>query len=171
MIQIKTCTRDNIDELLRVVTQSYREHYAHYWSDNGDAYINSNFNPDQLGQEMSNPNSTFFLISQGSRSVGILKINMDQSLDKYTAGETLELERIYLLKDASGKGVGKSAIDYVKDLAIQKGKKYIWLKTMEKSNAAQFYRKLGFRVIEEMYLNFKFIKPEYRKMFVMLLEM
>lgn len=76
MIQIKTCTRDNIDELLRVFTQSYREHYAHYWSDNGDAYINSNFNPDQLGQEMSNPNSTFFLISQGSRSVGILKINM-----------------------------------------------------------------------------------------------
>lgn len=171
MIQIKTCTKNNIDELLKVFTQSYLEHYTHFWTDHGDAYIKANFNPDQLSKEIAHPNSTFFLISHGSRSVGIIKINMDQSMNPYTAGEALEIERIYLLKDISGKGVGKAGIHFVKDLAIEKGKKCIWLKTMEKSPAVNFYIKLGFRVIEERNLNFKYIKPEYRKMFVMLLEM
>ena len=168
MPEICNCTLDNIRELQTVITQSYLEHYTDYWTDFGENYVKSSFNIEQLTQEISNPNSNFFLIRIDKKCVGIIKINTDHAMDQYDASEALELERIYLIKTASGQGLGKKAIDYVKNIAKQKSKKCIWLKTMEKSLAAAFYSKHGFTIISEKNLVYPNIKEEFKKMFIML---
>lgn len=168
MPEICTCTLDDISEIQNVITQSYLENYTEYWTDYGENYVKSSFNADQLSQEISNPNTIFCLIRMDKKCVGIIKINIDHAIDPYDASEALELERIYLIKTASGQGLGKKAIDYVKNFAKQKSKKCIWLKTMEKSSAAAFYIKQGFTIISEKNLVYPNIKEEFKKMFIML---
>ncbi|MFI5185908.1 MAG: hypothetical protein ACHQF0_04245, partial [Chitinophagales bacterium] len=76
-MQIKTCTQDDILQLVKISIQSYSEHYTYLWHDHGENYIQSNFNYDKLSDEISNPNSIFFLIQLRDKPVGLVKLNID----------------------------------------------------------------------------------------------
>jgi GNAT superfamily N-acetyltransferase len=170
-MQIKTCTQDDINDLIEVSTKSYSEHYAYLWLDDGTNYIAKNFNADQIRKEISNPNSVFFLIRDGQQSVGLIKLNIDYQSNNFLEDPALELERIYLIKGSSNKGIGKKAIEFVIDFARHKGKKIICLKAMQSSKAVEFYKKQGFTIVDETTLNYPEIKSEFGKMFIMRLNL
>lgn len=165
-MQIRICTKDDIATLIEVSTQSYMEHYTYLWHDNGENYIRSNFNYEKLSDEMAIPNAVFFLILDEERAVGLIKLNIDSAVSNFPADQALELERIYFVKEAAGKGFGKEAISFVSDFAKQRNKKVIWLKAMDSSPAVEFYKKRGFVITAETYLNYPEIKDEFRKMFL-----
>lgn len=165
-MQIRECTYNDIPALLEISIQSYREHYTYLWHDEGEGYIQANFNYQQLDKEMSELNSIFFFISSGQKRVGVLKLNIDKGINEYTPEESLEMERIYFIKEASGKGLGKETIDFVTAFAKQRNKKRIWLKAMDGSRAAGFYEKQGFASIGETYLTYPAIREEYKKMII-----
>ena len=164
-MQIKECTYIDIPVLLDVSIQSYREHYPYLWHDDGEGYIRANFNYTQLENEMSDLNSVFFLLLE-EKPIGILKVNIDKAVDKYTAGESLELERIYFIKEASGRGLGKETVDFVTKFAKQRNKKRVWLKTMDGSRAFSFYKKQGFSAIGETSLIYPNVRDEYANMII-----
>ena len=166
-MQIETCTQDDIKDLVEVSTKSYKQHYVYLWLDNGKNYIKTNFNADKISEEISDPNSHFFLIRDGQKPVGLIKLNIDSKTNNFSEALALELERIYLIKDSSGKGLGKKAIDFVIDFARNKGKKVIWLKAMQSSMAVEFYKKHGFIIVGETKLDYPEIKSEFQKMFIM----
>jgi diamine N-acetyltransferase len=147
------------------------EHYVYLWLDNGNNYIKTNFNADKISEEISDPNSRFFLIRDGQQSVGLIKLNIDSKTSNFSEDLALELERIYLIKDYSGKGLGKKAIEFVIDLARNKGKQIIWLKAMQSSLAVEFYKKHGFIIVGETTLTYPEIKREFQKMFIMQLNL
>ena len=166
-MQIKTCTQKDTRDLVEISTRSYLENYTYLWLDNGVNYINNNFNVDKINEEMSGANSVFFLVEDEQKPVGLIKLNIDSKTGNFSADEALELERIYFVKEGAGKGLGKKAIEFVKDFAKQKSKKIIWLKAMESSAAVAFYKKLGFTIAGETNLNYPGIKSEFQKMFIM----
>jgi len=170
-MQIETCTQDDIKDLVEVSTKSYMEHYVYLWLDNGTNYIKTNFNTDKISEEISDPNSHFFLIRDGQYSVGLIKLNINCKTNNFSEALALELERIYLIKDYSGKGLGKKAIQFVIDFARTKGKQIIWLKAMQSSMAVEFYKKHGFIIVGETTLNYPEIKSEFQKMFIMYLNL
>jgi ribosomal protein S18 acetylase RimI-like enzyme len=97
------------------------------------------------------------------KTVGYLKVKLDSCLDNEPGG--LEIERIYLSKEAAGQGLGKQLIERAFGIARQLDKQYVWLKAMDSSaNSLHFYRKRGFDVIGETYLSFPQMRPEYRRM-------
>lgn len=164
-MQITECTYADIPVLLDVYLQSYREHYPYLWHDGGEGYMRANFNYAQLEKELSDLNAAFFLLSE-EKPIGILKLNIDKEVNEYTAEESLELERIYFIKEASGKGSGKETIDFVIDFAKKRNKKRVWLKTMDGSKAFVFYEKQGFNAIGETYLTYPNVREEFRKMII-----
>lgn len=166
-MKIKICTKDDIDELVFVSNRSYRDHYIYLWHDNGEDYINSNFSYSKLTEELSDPNSIFYLISFGNKTVGYLKLNLDKGIEKYSPAVGIELERIYFIKNAAGKGLGKLALDFVIDFARNKNKTLIWLKALECSKSVDFYKKQDFYICNEYYLTFPTMKNEYKKILVM----
>lgn len=167
-VAYKVCSKDDIPHLLAVAIQSYNEHYTHLWLDEGKNYVKNSFNEDQLLKEINNPDSTFFLVLIESIPVGFIKLNIDKAIDAYTSIEALELERIYFLKEVSGKGLGKEALAMITKLAKDRGKKVIWLKAMKGGDAHGFYQKQGFVLTSEMLLNYPLIKEEHRGMVAML---
>jgi len=166
-MQIRICTENDVANLIDVSTKSYLEHYTYLWHDEGEYYIKSNFNYDKLSEEISNPNSVFFLLLDKQDPIGVIKLNVDSATAGFTADLALELERIYFVKEAAGKGFGKEAIAFVMNYAMERNKKIIWLKAMESSPAVEFYKKRGFTITSETTLNYPGIRAEFQKMFVM----
>ena len=59
--------------------------------------------------------------------------------------ESMELERIYVLKEFQGLGHGERILNKVKRLAVEAGKSFLWLGVWEKNTRAiKFYEKHGF---------------------------
>jgi len=166
---IRACTTADIDLVIRVLIQSYRETYTHLWFDDGESYIQANFSAERLNGELSDPNSAFFLAYDGQIPVGVIKLNINSSLGSYSADKALELERIYFIKEALGKGMGKEAIDFVENFARQRNKSIVWLKAMDSSAAVKFYLKKNFRITGEAWLSYEVMKDKYKRMVVMVL--
>ncbi len=166
-MKIKSCSKNDIAELLFISIQSYTDHYTHLWHDQGEFYIDLNFNRDRLLEELADPNALFYLLYFENSLIGYLKLNADKGFENYQPADALELERIYLIKKATGKGIGKMVIDFVDGFARKKNKKIVWLKAMDSSKSVDFYRKQQFNICSEFYLTFSQMKDEYKRMFVM----
>ncbi len=150
----------------RVGTASYHQHYLHLWPEEDPShYIESSFTTQVMAREIKDPNLRHFLIEQEGEIAGILKLVVDAPTNTHSHHEAMLLEKIYLLKTYSGKGLGKKCINYVIDLAESKGKKILWLDTMKKGRALNFYLGLGFEIFGEKLLDFSSAHNDQRPMY------
>jgi diamine N-acetyltransferase len=164
---LKPLTITDIPTLVSVARASYMQSYTHLWDDRGEKYMADCFNPAQIALEFSDSNAVFFLVFDAEKPVGFLKLNTDKAYENYTAQEALELERIYLLAETTGKGFGKQIIEFVMNLAKNSEKSVVWLKTMDTGPALEFYKKQNFSITGTLRLTFAGLKDELRGMYVM----
>ena len=62
--------------------------------------------------------------------------------------KSLEIEKIYILKDYQSKGLGKTLLNEIIRIAKNDNKEFIWSGVLEKNkNAISFYNKNGFKQI------------------------
>ncbi|MGN6618279.1 MAG: GNAT family N-acetyltransferase [Ilyomonas sp.] len=169
-ISIKQLSVDDSEELQPVALKAYKDHYLHLWYDKGEWYIEKSFSSTALQNELRNTNSLFYLVYYQLQPVGFLKLNIQAPLlNKNIIEENaLELERIYLAQEVTGKGIGKALILFTENIALIKKKRCIWLKVMDSSTEAiAFYKKTGFEICGTYVLPFTQMKEEYRGMFIM----
>ena len=167
-MEIKPSTIQDIPILISVARQSYKDHYLHLWYDGGEWYLQNNFTYEQFLKELSDPTVALFLIFDEKTPVGFIKLNINKGYENYSEVEALELERIYFLKSAAGRGLGKATIEFITHFAKQKNKSVVWLKTMDSAPSVEFYKKVGFSILGNYLLPYEQMKVEYRGMFVMI---
>jgi GNAT superfamily N-acetyltransferase len=166
-VHFNRLTSADAEALSNIAKRSYSQHYLDYWYDRGEWYIEHSFAVKQLAKELDDPNTRYFMVLVSAKPVGFLKINVDKPLLGQSNNNGLELERIYLLKEASGQGVGRAAVEYVEDIARQLGKQTLWLKSMDTSQAVGFYKRMGFQEYSKLRLNFPQMKEELRGMVIL----
>jgi GNAT superfamily N-acetyltransferase len=166
-IRLQQIFADEAQLLSEVAIKAYSDHYLNLWYDDGAWYIDKYFSVPVLRQELLDDNALFFLVYHKDSPTGFLKINADAALDDVAKEQALELERIYLNKNASGKGIGSYILSFIFDIARSKNKKIIWLKVMDSSEAVSFYKQHGFEICGTHHLDLKQMKQELRGMFVM----
>src|SRR5215204_5682832 len=105
--------------LSAIATRAYSDHYLHLWYDGGAWYLQTYFTPARFEEELHDPNAWFFLVYYHGEAVGFLKLNLDKPAPN--GNKALELERIYLTNEASGKGIGAHLLQYTFDIARQQG--------------------------------------------------
>jgi ribosomal protein S18 acetylase RimI-like enzyme len=151
-----------------VAIRAYSDHYLHLWHDKGEWYINKSFSVKNLLKELEDEHTRFFLIYYNEEAVGFLKLHIDEPAEGEENQNALELERIYLLKSASGKGIGKFVLDFVFQIAKEQNKDFVWLKVMDSStDAIRFYKNYGFEISGTYLLDFPEMKEEFRGMYIM----
>ena len=90
------------------------------------------------------PGSAYFIAEQDGKLLGGAGIYPTEGLP---AG-TCELVKMYLTKDARGKGLGRKMIQHSMDIARQKGYTQIYLETMpELRKAVSVYEQFGFQYL------------------------
>jgi len=153
-------------DLQAVYTKAYLEHFKYLWDDEGEWYLQKNFTLERLISELQDPNAIFFLAYFNDVLVGYMKLNVNAPLGDENDG--IELERIYIIKEATGKEIGKELADLSVEIAKKKGKRFVWLKAMDSSKRAiSFYEKMGFHICGSHSLDFAMMKSEYRGMVIM----
>ena len=166
-VQITPCTLADLHTLQDIAINAYGDHYLYLWYDGGAWYIDRSFSEATLKKELEDPNAALFLIYADKELVGFLKLNIDKALADENEADSLELERIYLTKAASGKGIGRQVIDFTMAFARERNKRLVWLKAMDSSKSVDFYMQNGFEKCGTYRLDFEAMKPEYHGMYIL----
>lgn len=158
--------------LSKVALQAYTDHYLNLWYDSGKWYIKKYFSAEKLSAELMDTNSRFFIAFFNNSPVGFLKLNINAPLEGFEDKKTLELERIYLNKEAAGKGIGRELVERTFQIAAENKKDLVWLKAMDTSKGPiAFYKKMGFTITGTHVLKHPLMKEELRGMVVMIKEL
>jgi diamine N-acetyltransferase len=123
---------------------------AHNEPERFQKYVDASFSTEQMQREVAHVASHFFLIFEQTKCLGYLKLNEVSAQTDVYDPQSLEIERIYVVENAKGKGIGKSLIQKAIEVAIAKNLKYVWLGVWEKNPAAiAFYERMGFQKFAE----------------------
>ena len=110
-----------------------------------ERYLTENFSEEQLARELSNPDSFFYVAEVNGHVVGYFKLNTEHAQTEPQAADALEIERIYVLSNYHGGGVGQALYHHAMSVAEDRKASYVWLGVWEHNHRAlRFYEKNGF---------------------------
>lgn len=167
-IRILSLEPAQFETYIQVGQKSYIQHYLHLWKDRDPApYFENSFHENAVQKEWEDPNCLLFLINVSGNPAGILKILLNRSIPKANIKDCLFLERIYILNEYSGRGLGTYVMEFIAGLSKKYNKDYVCLESMQKGKALKFYKQQGFAVIGEKLLNYPGLVASERPMYIM----
>lgn len=145
-IEITKIDLNEIEQLQIIGKQTFFETFAEGNSEeNMKKYLEESFTNELLKTELTNPNSEFYFARMDNNVIGYLKINFGNAQTELKNNKTIEIERIYVLKEFHGKNAGQVLFEKAFEIAKQLNADYLWLGVWEENpRAINFYKKNGF---------------------------
>ena len=141
-------TEKTLEKYVDVGVKSYCEHYLHLWeNEDPTPYISHGLTTEE--------------------TVGILKLVKNCGIDEISDADALKAEKIYLLKEHSGKGIGKQLLQFIEETARGLNKKVVWLDAMQKGKPVHFYQKNGYVIKRESEVVLPNAKPSEKPMWIL----
>lgn len=166
--QIQALENKDAEALSDLCLRIYPQFFLYIWHDAGVWYQQTRYNATQLRQEIESPHSQFYFVMEEDKPVGYLKLNTNTFLKDYPSHNGLEVERIYLLKETQGKGLGKLLINFAVTQAKLLQKDHLFLYVMDSSaDSMTFYKAMNFSIFGQKFLDFPLMKEELRGMYSM----
>jgi len=101
---------------------------------------------DCMAETYNNPKKAYFVVESGAEIIGGAGIS---PLDNYK-GNICELQKMYFMPEARGKGLGSKMMKKCLDFAKQAGFNQCYLETLPyMDDARKLYRRVGFKSISE----------------------
>jgi len=135
---------------------------------NMEQYLDTAFHIDQVKKELSDPQTMFYFVRSPDQTIpkfhethieyhqnstnadpiiGYLKFNVGKAQTELKEDKGFEIERIYIIAEFQGKGIGSQLLQFAKERARELHKRYIWLGVWQKNEGAiQFYKRHGFSI-------------------------
>lgn len=168
-MKVKKAELADLRELQDIGGKSYLPHYTHLWKTGGvEWYLDRCFGDETLQNELADTNIEYYIISSERENIGILKLVLQKPLPDSDVENALYLEKIYFIKEWTGKGVGRELMNFVFERAKELNCDCVWLVAMdtaEKPIAA--YKRAGFEIHSRKQLDFELLKDEFRGTLVM----
>jgi diamine N-acetyltransferase len=145
-IDIREVTINDIVELQKISRQTFHETFSALNSEENMAkYLEEELSIEKLTAELNNTDSAFYFAVYNANVIGYLKLNFGESQTELKEQKSVEIERIYVLKEFQGKHIGQLLYDKAIQVARQKNAEYVWLGVWEENiKAINFYKKNGF---------------------------
>ncbi|TDX82667.1 GNAT family N-acetyltransferase [Epilithonimonas xixisoli] len=141
---ISKATETNIPVIQDLANKSWNSAYAHILEQKQiDYMLGLMYSESTLKTHFENPNYQYYLINEDEVFLGFIGFEFHNEPD------TTKLHRIYFLKEAQGKGLGKKALEFVKSETEKSGDKRLTLTVNKNNNAKRFYESQGFKVYDE----------------------
>ncbi|MEP7107503.1 MAG: GNAT family N-acetyltransferase [Ferruginibacter sp.] len=114
--------------------------------DDMQSFLESYFNLRQVITELNNENDFYYLAESDGKAIGYLRFMEDYAnFPEMKQWKSLELKRLYVVKEFQGKGVAQQLMDYTLLYAKENNYRVVWLGVWEHNSRAQkFYEKYGF---------------------------
>ena len=150
-MKIKKCSLDDILDLQKIYRQTFFETFSEQNSEeNMRIFLDKAYSEEKLKSEIEDKESETFLAVENQKILGVLKINTGNAETESGLKNSLEIQRIYILKESKGLGIGTVLMNLAEKKARELGVSFIWLGVWEKNFPAQkFYTDKGFRRFSE----------------------
>lgn len=108
-------------------------------------YLEYSYEPVKLVRSIKKENNVFFIALADQQAVGFIKVKRHSLNDHIESVSQMELQKIYLLPEYQGQGIGQQLINAVFKLAEQLAPEFIWLDThISNEKAIHVYERNGF---------------------------
>jgi diamine N-acetyltransferase len=143
---IKQCGLEDIEKIKYIGEKTFYETFSDQNTEEDmHNYLKENFSYEQIESEVKNDSSRFYIAENNTEVAAYMKINFDKAQTEVGHENTLEVQRIYALKEYQGKHIGKRLIEKAIELGKENNINYIWLGVWEHNlSAIKFYEKQGF---------------------------
>jgi ribosomal protein S18 acetylase RimI-like enzyme len=98
---------------------------------------------DSLEKQFDNGH-IFLLIEDDQNFIGFASYELNCNNSNKT-----KLQKLYVLPEIQGKGIGKQVIDYIKEKVVLSNNLALFLNVNKFNKAKDFYQKYGFQIIKE----------------------
>ena len=144
---IREATLTDAKTLAEIGQRTFVDTYAHLNTpENIVKYLEGKFTEEQLIAELSEPETVFF-VDENTDSELISYAKIRVNLAEMPDPKAIEIERIYVSKDAQSQGLGKAMLQACCQKAKALSYETIWLGVWEKNTKALgFYKKMGFEI-------------------------
>ncbi len=137
-------TEKDIATIQNLAKDSWNAAYANILEQEQiDYMLELMYSESTIKNHFENPNYHYYLIFEEDQPLGFI------GFESHNEAETTKFHRIYFLKEAQGKGLGKIALDFVKSQAKLSGDKRITLTVNKNNKAKNFYESQGFKIYDE----------------------
>jgi len=145
-LRLQKCKPTDLDLLVQVSRKTFADAFEAVNNPiDFKKYTDHAFSNETLRDELSNTDTAFYFVFEDTHLCGYLKINENRAQTDLKSKENIELERIYVLENYQGLGIGKWLLDEVMKIAERKQKKFLWLGVWEENiKAIKFYKNYGF---------------------------
>ncbi|WP_298138799.1 GNAT family N-acetyltransferase [Flavobacterium sp.] len=106
--------------------------------------LNLIYSIDSLEKQIDNGH-TFLLVEDGNQYVGFASYELN-----YENSNKTKIQKLYVLPQIQGKGIGKKLIDFIKEIAVENKNLSLVLNVNRFNKAKDFYEKYGFEIIKEV---------------------
>ena len=169
MLNIRKAEPGDLRELQKIGVDSYLPHYTHLWRENNaNWYLKKCFGDDFLAAEIKDANVEYYIISAGEMNIGVLKLVLQKPLPDSNVENALYLEKLYFIKEWTGKGAGRELMNFTFERARQLNRECVWLVAMDTAGKpVAAYERAGFAVHSRGRIDFELMRDEFRGTFIM----
>lgn len=155
MIRITEVSPEDAEIIADVGSRSFYDAFASSNShDDMQKYLSEKFSPINIRKEISDSRAKFYLASYESLVVGYMKLINGDVPKEIKDKNSLELQRIYVLKEYYNKKIGNELMQLCIDYAAKNSFSSVWLGVWNQNKRAiEFYKRWGFEIFGER--NFK----------------
>ena len=130
--------------------KSFRTAFEHLFNSREEltGYLEFSYNPVKLAKSIKKENNVYLLAYLEGKAVGFAKLKKHSLNDLIASPVQMELQKIYVLTEYQGRGVGSALMREVHNIANEEGPDSVWLDTyVSNEKAIHLYEKSGFKKI------------------------
>ena len=148
---IQKITINEVEALQAISRLTFYETFASVnTEENMSRYLENDLSLERLSEEVKNSNSEFYFAFCENEVIGYLKINFESAQTEQKTANSIEIERIYVLKEFLGKNIGQLLLEHAFQIGREKGNENVWLGVWEENKRAiRFYQKNGFEEFDK----------------------
>lgn len=147
--------------------KSFRRAFEHLFNNKEELleYLENTYCPVKLANSIRHEDNVYLLAFIDGEPAGFVKIKKYSLNEHIESIAQMELQKIYVLQEHHGKGIGTALIKEVKNIAREVYPDYIWLDThISNENAIKLYEKNGFKKIGKYFFTIGTQTFEYHVM-------
>ena len=150
-VTIRYATQEDLDLLSELGAKTFFDTYGETnTEENMRSYMRATFDKAVIMKELNNRTVSFLIAMTSDTAIGYAKLGRNNIPGNIALNQAIELERLYIVKEAKGRGVGSALMNACMALARSESFKVLWLGVWEHNHRAMdFYKKCGFEVFAE----------------------
>lgn len=151
-VSIRVAGVDDVDAVIGIGVDTYREHFSHIWSPHGlDAYLARDFDRYEVARQLGSDDTRYLLAERAGSVLGFSKMRYPRPplvpIEGVIPAGGIELQKIYFRAAAVGQGIGTQLLLATIALAATLPTEPLWLCVLHRNPRARaLYERHGFLV-------------------------